>query len=262
MAPPPGGTSGGTANASFYNPRYGVSGSTTQNANAYSRWGSSTISGPNQTVNTASGSNARGSAGAISSSTGAAAAGVHTTAGNNAAVARTASGNVYAGADGNAYKHTDSGWSKWDSGSWQPVQQPENSGARTEANAGARTPTAATGTRQTLGASNYQQLEQDHAARFQGGWSGREAAGRDLLPAAAGSGGKQRAPPFQRHWSLACGAAGTMAGLRAISMNSCWDWRAGDHCGEPHKILVDNSNPRSEPSPTDRPPLPLRRCQQ
>ena len=52
------GPNGGTANASFYNPRYGVSGSTTQNANAYSRWGSSTISGPNQTVNTASGSNA------------------------------------------------------------------------------------------------------------------------------------------------------------------------------------------------------------
>ena len=60
------------------------SGSTTQNANAYSRWGSSTISGPNRTVNTASASNARGSAGAISSSTGAAAAGVHTRTGNNA----------------------------------------------------------------------------------------------------------------------------------------------------------------------------------
>jgi hypothetical protein len=172
------GTSGGTANASFYNPRYGVSGSTTQNANAYSRWGSSTISGPNQTVNTASGSNARGSAGAISSSTGAAAAGVHTASGNNAAVARSASGNVYAGADGNAYKHTDSGWSKWDSGSWQPVQPPSNNAARTGADAGSRTPTTATGTRQTLGAANYQQLEQDHSARFQGGWSGREAAGR------------------------------------------------------------------------------------
>ena len=45
---------------------------------------------------------------AISSSTGA--AGVHTKSGSNAAVARTQSGNVYAGADGNVCKKTDNGW--------------------------------------------------------------------------------------------------------------------------------------------------------
>ena len=61
---------------------------------------------------------------AFSSTTGAGAAGIHTDTGNNAAVGKTASGNVYAGADGNAYKHTDSGWSKWNNGSWQPVQPP------------------------------------------------------------------------------------------------------------------------------------------
>ena len=160
------GPNGGTANASFYNPRYGVSGSTTQNANAYSRWGSSTISGPHQTVNTASASNARGSVGAIGSSTGAAAAGVHTAAGNNAGVARTASGNVYAGADGNAYRHTDSGWSKWNNGSWQPVQRPAGSAQRT------------TGARATMGSANYQQLEQDRFARTQGSWTGRAPADR------------------------------------------------------------------------------------
>jgi hypothetical protein len=155
------GPHGGTANASFYNPRYGVSGSTTQNANAYSRWGSSTISGPNRTVNTASASNARGSAGAISSSTGAAAAGVHTAAGNNAAIGRTASGNVYAGADGNAYRHTDSGWSKWNDGGWQPMKPPTDS----------RSPTA---DRETLNTGSYNQLEQDRFARSQGGWGGRQ----------------------------------------------------------------------------------------
>lgn len=152
------GPSGGTAHASFYNPRYGVSGSTTQNANAYARWGSSTISGPNKTVNTASASNARGSVGAVSSSTGAAAGGVHTVTGRNAAVARTQNGNVYAGADGNAYKHTDDGWSKWNSGSWQPVQKPTRS----------ETPT-----RQTFDSGNFQQLEQDRFARFQGAPEGR-----------------------------------------------------------------------------------------
>src|SRR4029078_13644101 len=61
------GPNGGTAHANYYNPRYGVAGSTTQNATAYSRWGSSTISTPTRTVNTASASNTRGSAGAVSS---------------------------------------------------------------------------------------------------------------------------------------------------------------------------------------------------
>ncbi len=156
------GPNGRTANASFSNPRYGVSGSTTQNANAYSRWGSSTISGPDRTVNTASASNARGSAGAISSSTGAAAAGVHTRTGNNAAVGRTASGNVYAGADGNAYKHTDSGWSKWDNGGWQPAKTSTDSRSASTAN------------RQPLNTGSYQQLDQDRFARSQGAWGGRQ----------------------------------------------------------------------------------------
>ncbi|MBN9121318.1 MAG: hypothetical protein J0I06_19560 [Planctomycetes bacterium] len=48
------GPNGGTASASFANPRYGVSGSTTQSANAYGHWGSSVVSTPTQTVHTAS----------------------------------------------------------------------------------------------------------------------------------------------------------------------------------------------------------------
>ncbi|MEJ0015580.1 MAG: hypothetical protein WDN25_03285 [Acetobacteraceae bacterium] len=168
------GPNGGTANASFSNARYGVSGSTTQNANAYSRWGSSTISGPNQTVNTASASNARGSAGAVSSSTGAAAAGVHTRSGNNAAVARSSSGNVYAGTDGNVYRHTDNGWSKWNEGGWQTMQKPAETRTQSGAGGGAAS-------RQTLGGGSYQQLEQDRFARSEGarqfGGEGRSFGG-------------------------------------------------------------------------------------
>ena len=168
---------GGTANASFYNPRYGVSGSTTQNANAYSRWGSGTISTPSRTVNTASGSNARGSAGAFSSSTGAEGAGVHSNAtGRNAGVARGANGNVYAGADGNVYRNTSSGWSKWNNGGWQPVQPPANT--RTQGSLGSSGSASrfeGNGTRPTLSNSNYQQLEQDRYARFQG-WRGSSAS--------------------------------------------------------------------------------------
>lgn len=153
---------GGTANASFYNPSTGRSGSTTQNANAYARWGSSEVSGPNKTVNTASARTASGGAAAgFSTSTGAQGATVHTARGNNAAVAKTQSGNVYAGADGNAYKKTSDGWSKYDNGSWNPVTPPK------PANEGTRQPTSQSaprgGTQNTWG-----QLENDDRARTQG----------------------------------------------------------------------------------------------
>ena len=50
-------------NASWYNANPGTHGLTTQDSNAYGRWGSSTISGPNQTVHTQSQSDARAAPG-------------------------------------------------------------------------------------------------------------------------------------------------------------------------------------------------------
>ena len=117
----------GSANASYYNPRTGVSGATNQNANPYSRWGSSTFSGPNQTVNTASGSNARGSVGGFQSSTGAQGAGYSGVNGNRGGAVKTQNGDVYAGRDGNAYQHSSTGWSQWSNGGWQPVTPPTTS---------------------------------------------------------------------------------------------------------------------------------------
>ena len=122
------GPDGASANASWYNARTGISGSTQQNSDAYGRWGSSTISGPNQTVHTQSQSDARGSAGSFSSSTGAKGAGVSGAGGNSAGVVKGAGGNVYAGADGNVYKKTDSGWEKYNNGGWTPVQPSTTSG--------------------------------------------------------------------------------------------------------------------------------------
>lgn len=180
----------GTANASYYNPRTGVSGSTNQNVNQYGRWGSSTVSGPNQTVNTQSGANAQGRAGGFNSTSGAAGAGYHNNAtGVSGGAAKTANGDVYAGRDGNAYRHTDDGWSKWNNGSWSPVQPPKPSGSQTPKASG-RTP----GTTQGLGATqgsgatqgggqrggfdreNYQQLEHDRLGR-QGAAGGRSFGG-------------------------------------------------------------------------------------
>ena len=155
----------GTAYANFYNPRTGISGSTTQNASPYARWGSSTITGPNQTVHTESGSNARGSAGAFSSSSGAAGAGYRGVNGNHSGVVQGAGGDVYAGRDGNVYQHTDSGWSKWNDGGWTPVQPPANGGGRSQGSQAAGANGAARG---SLDNSSWQQLQRDQVGRMAG----------------------------------------------------------------------------------------------
>ena len=163
----------GTGYASFYNPRYGVSGSTTQNVNPYGRWGSSTVSGPNKTVNTASGSNARGSAGAFSSSTGAAGAGYHNRAtGSSGGVAKGANGDVYAGRDGNVYRHTDDGWSKWNNGSWNPVQPNTNQSGRRQGSTGGSYSGTQSGRFNRIDSGSYGQLEQDRLGRQFGGGGG------------------------------------------------------------------------------------------
>ena len=179
----------GSANASYYNARTGVSGSTNQNANPYSRWGSSTFTGPAQTVNTQSGSNARGSAGSFQSSSGAQGAGYRGVNGNSGGAVKTQNGDVDAGHDGNAYQHSSNGWSKWSNGGWQPVTPPSSgsSSANRQAAPASQTPQASAASRtgaqsagagqsqrmgrQTMESSSYQQLEQDRQARFAG--SGR-----------------------------------------------------------------------------------------
>jgi hypothetical protein len=186
----------GSANGSYYNPRTGVTGTTNQNANAYSRWGSSTFAGPNQTVNTQSGSNSRGSAGSFQSSTGAQGAGYRGVNGNSGGAVKTQNGDVYAGHDGNAYQHTSNGWSQWNNGGWQPVTPPTSSSNRTTSTTG--TPPARTQPAQTqpqasaqaqrssrqMDGTSYNQLEQDRQARtagsqrFGGGEGGGFGGGR------------------------------------------------------------------------------------
>ena len=181
----------GSANGSYYNARTGVSGSTSQNWSPYGRSGSSTFSGPNQTVNTASGSNANGRAGGFSSSTGAEGAGYHNnvTGGSGGAV-KTQNGDVYAGHDGNVYQHTDSGWSRYNNGAWNPVQPPSRNTTNTPSRNATTTPSANTTRNATqatqsgargnrMDSSNYQQLERDRVGRQGGGggWGGGRAAG-------------------------------------------------------------------------------------
>jgi hypothetical protein len=158
----------GTGTASFYNANTGRSGSTNQNWSPYGRSGSSTVSGPNQTVHTQSGRNANGAAGSFSSSTGAQGAGYHNSrTGSNGGAVKTANGDVYAGRDGNVYKHTDDGWQKYDKGSWNQVQKPQNYNRQS---AGGRSGYGGTDR------GNYQQLEQDRVGR-QNGWGGGAGGG-------------------------------------------------------------------------------------
>jgi len=160
------GPNGAAGNASWYNANTGRAGYTQQNSNAYGRWGSSTVSGPNQTVHTQSASNAAGSAGSFSASSGAKGAGVSGAGGNNAGVVKTSGGDVYAGADGNVYKKTDSGWQKYDNGSWNNVEKPA-----TQRGASAQPGAASTRTGQSASGDRFEgmsQLEQDRSARMTG----------------------------------------------------------------------------------------------
>ncbi|MGH7121037.1 MAG: hypothetical protein ACREFP_18955 [Acetobacteraceae bacterium] len=152
------GNGSGSAHASWYNGRSGVTGSTNQNWNEYGRWGSSSLAGPNQSVNTQSRSNVHGSAGAFTSSSGAQGAGYHNAATNTRGGAvQGAGGDVYAGRDGNVYRNSGSGWQKWSGGAWNPVEAPSGGGRH-----------AGQGGNSTLGTTGYRQLQQDRLGREAG----------------------------------------------------------------------------------------------
>jgi hypothetical protein len=175
------GPNGGSGNASWYNANTGRSGSTQQNGNAYGRWGSSTVSGPNQTVHTQSQANAQGRSGSFSSTSGAEGAGVSGAGGNRAGAVKTSSGDVYAGADGNVYKKTDSGWQKYDSGSWNSVQKPASSSSKSASTQSAR---ATSAQRSSAAAS------ETAPSRGAAGGAGSAAAQRGFGSAAESGGGR------------------------------------------------------------------------
>ncbi len=179
------GPNGAAGNANWYNANTGRTGSTQQNANAYGRWGSSTISGPNQTVHTQSRSNAQGSAGSFTTSSGARGAGASGAGGNRGGVVQTSGGDVYAGADGNVYKKTDSGWQKYDNGSWNDVNKPQ----------GERNAQSATASQQRTGAQASAGAGQQRAAAPSSAGAGRsgQAEGAQSRMGAQAAGAREGA---------------------------------------------------------------------
>jgi len=90
--------------------------------------------------------------------------------GNNAGVARTGSGDMYAGRDGNVYRNTGSGWQQYGSGGWNSVPQPT---PQQREQAQQRAATA--GQTSAAGSGTVGQLNKDSAARSEGAQRTRDA---------------------------------------------------------------------------------------
>jgi hypothetical protein len=173
------GPSGARGYGQAYNPRTGAYGQTRQGSNVYGSWGTTSVQRGDQWATTSrSTSNVTGQTRrATQTSSG---AGAVTTRGpsGSAGVARSGSGDVYAGRDGNVYRNQGGSWQKYDNGSWGSVDRPapQSGTASTQArdrsssagaSAGATAASSASGARQTDRAT-MDQLNRDSQARSTG----------------------------------------------------------------------------------------------
>lgn len=169
---------GGTRTAAgVYNPYTGAGAATRQGSSPYAQWGSSVVSNGNQTAYAQHASNARGTVGSVQTSSGGDAVGASTAYGSGG-VAKTSSGDVYAGKDGNVYKNTGSGWEKYDDGSWSNVNAP----SRTQTGTSSASTAGAASTRRT-GSTGSTATTSTRAASAQAGTATRSR------PASAGATG-------------------------------------------------------------------------
>jgi len=167
---------GSAGAARSYNPRTGTYGQTRQASNVYGSWGSTQVqrgdqwASTNRVTNRATGTTTR----TTRTSEGGGAITRNTPGPGGGGVARTGSGDVYAGRDGNVYRNQGGSWQKYENGNWGSVNRPtQQSGGRTGA-AGTSAGTTATRDRAGAGASTYSgggtmdQLNRDRGARAEG----------------------------------------------------------------------------------------------
>jgi hypothetical protein len=160
--------------ADAYNPRTGAYARTSQGAGVYGSWGATSVQRGNQWAQTARVTNrATGATTRVTRGSGGGEAITRNGpgAGNNSGIARTGSGDVYAGRDGNVYRNTGSGWQKYDNGGWNSVNTP------TPQNRAGTTGTADRGSstnRTPAGSDTVGQLNRDRAARSEGATRTRE----------------------------------------------------------------------------------------
>jgi len=161
-----------------YNPRTGAYGQTRQGSNVYGSWGTTAVqrgddwAATSRVTNRATGTTTRATAGS-----GGGEAITRRGPEGSGGVARTGSGDVYAGKDGNVYRKQGDSWQKYDNGGWSDVNKPQPS-AGTQAAGQTRDRTAqagATGAGAGAGAtafptdrSTIDQLNRDAGARTAG----------------------------------------------------------------------------------------------
>ncbi|PYR37824.1 MAG: hypothetical protein DMF93_17165 [Acidobacteria bacterium] len=157
-----------------YNPRTGAYGATRQGSSVYGSWGQTGVQRGNQWATTSRVTN--NATGATTRRTQTSGGGTAVTrngagAGNNSGVARTGSGDVYAGRDGNVYRNQGGSWQKYDSGGgWNSVQQPTPQ-QREQAQQRATQARDSAAASPTVG-----QLNSDSAARSEGAQRTRDAS--------------------------------------------------------------------------------------
>jgi hypothetical protein len=143
-----------------YNPRTGAYGRTRQGSSVYGSWGATSVQRGNDWAQTARVSNR--ATGATTRATRTSEGGAAVTRngpgmGNNSGIARTGSGDVYAGRDGNVYRNQGGSWQKYDNGGWGNVDTP----ARPN-------PQSSTAQTRSVDSATRDQLNRDSAARTEG----------------------------------------------------------------------------------------------
>ncbi|HEY7172962.1 MAG TPA: hypothetical protein VH417_19050 [Vicinamibacterales bacterium] len=169
---------GGRGAATAYNPRTGAVGSTRQGSSVYGSWGQTGVrrgddwATTSRVTNRATGATTRTTR---TSEGGAAITRNGAGVGNNSGVARTGSGDVYAGRDGNVYRKQDGNWQKYEGGGdWGSVNQPTPQ-QREQAQQRANDAREQAGSRSSTDAATMNQLNRDSAARAEGAQRTRDA---------------------------------------------------------------------------------------
>jgi hypothetical protein len=157
--------------AGAYNPRTGASAATRQGSNVYGSYGQTGVQRGNDWASTSRVTNrATGTTTRATQGSGGGEAITRNGPQGSGGVARTGSGDVYAGHDGNVYKKNDvGGWDKYEGGGNWGAAQPKTERA-TEAREQAST-RSSSGDSSTIG-----QLNRDSAARAEGAAHARPAA--------------------------------------------------------------------------------------
>jgi hypothetical protein len=199
--------------AEAYNPRTGAYARTSQGSGVYGSWGTTSVQRGNQWAQTARVTNrATGTTTRATRGSGGGAAITQRGPQGSGGIARTGSGDVYAGRDGNVYRRQNGSWQKYNDGAWGSVDAPavqNRAGAAATADraGAARDRAGATGTAGGAAGSTpstsgtVQQLERDRSARTEGtvrtqnygaARSGGTRAGGSYRPSGMRAGGGRR----------------------------------------------------------------------